>query len=51
MSDGGAPLRVSLADGVLTLTLDRPDKRNALSAALIDRREIEPHVRVEILEA
>jgi len=36
MSDGGAPLRVSLADGVLTLTLDRPDKRNALSAALID---------------
>jgi methylglutaconyl-CoA hydratase len=32
-----------LSDGVLTLTLDRPDKRNALNAALLERlsRELE----------
>jgi len=56
MSDGGAPLRVSLADGVLTLTLDRPDKRNALSAALIDalhaaleRADLDADTRVVVL--
>ena len=32
----GAGLRSELADGVLTLTLDRPEKRNALSAGLVD---------------
>jgi enoyl-CoA hydratase/carnithine racemase len=50
VTDAG-PLRASLAGGVLTLTLSRPEKRNALNAALVDRREIEPHVRVDILEA
>ena len=56
MSDGGGPLRVSLADGVLTLTLDRPDKRNALSAALIDalhaaleRADLDADARVVVL--
>ncbi len=56
MSDGGAPLRVSLADGVLTLMLDRPDKRNALSAALIDalhaaleRADLDADARVVVL--
>jgi methylglutaconyl-CoA hydratase len=35
VADAGS-LRSSLADGVLTLTLDRPDKRNALDGALIE---------------
>ena len=35
MSDA-APLRTGLAAGVLTLTLERPDKRNALDSALVD---------------
>lgn len=35
MSDA-APLRTERADGVLTLTLDRPDKRNALGSVLVD---------------
>ena len=35
MSDA-EPLRSELAAGVLTLTLDRPDKRNALGSALVD---------------
>jgi methylglutaconyl-CoA hydratase len=49
----GEPLRVALDAGVLTLTLDRPDKRNALSVGLIealhtalDRAELDPDVRV-----
>jgi methylglutaconyl-CoA hydratase len=49
-------LRVELGDGVLTLTLDRADKRNALSAALIaalhaglDRADLDPDVRVVAL--
>lgn len=32
---GGQPLRQARSDGVLTLTLDRPEKRNALNIALI----------------
>jgi methylglutaconyl-CoA hydratase len=36
MTGGDAPLRVALEAGALTLTLDRPDKRNAMSAALIE---------------
>jgi methylglutaconyl-CoA hydratase len=49
----GAPLRVELSGGVLTLTLDRPDKRNALSSALVDaihealdRADLDAEVRV-----
>lgn len=34
--EGGAELQVAVADGVATLTLDRPDARNALSVALRD---------------
>lgn len=52
----GEPLRVALDAGVLTLTLDRADKRNALSAALIealhialDRADLDPDVRVVAL--
>ncbi|MGN6392168.1 MAG: enoyl-CoA hydratase/isomerase family protein [Gemmatimonadales bacterium] len=52
----GEPLRVALDAGVLTLTLDRPDKRNALSAALIEalhtalgRADLDPGVRVVAL--
>jgi len=51
-----APLRSALQDGVLTLTLDRPDKRNALSAALVDamhaaleRADLDAEVRVVVL--
>jgi methylglutaconyl-CoA hydratase len=50
------PLRAELAAGVLTLTLDRPDKRNALDAALIDalsagleRADLDAEVRVVAL--
>ena len=56
MSDA-VPLAVSLTDGVLSLTLDRPHKRNALSAAMVDaldaaldRADIDPEVRVVLLE-
>jgi methylglutaconyl-CoA hydratase len=51
-----APLRTSLDGGVLTLTLDRPDKRNALDAALIEalhialeRADLDGEVRVVVL--
>ena len=51
-----APLRSALAGGVLTVTLDRPGKRNALSAALIealhsalDRADLDAEVRVVAL--
>jgi methylglutaconyl-CoA hydratase len=50
------PLRLALEAGVLTLTLDRPDKRNALSAALIEalhagleRADLDADVRVVAL--
>jgi methylglutaconyl-CoA hydratase len=55
MSAGG-PLASALDGGVLTLTLDRPEKRNALSAALIDalhaaldRADLDAEVRVVLL--
>lgn len=51
-----APLSVSAADGVLTLVLDRPEKRNALSTPLIEalhaeleRAELDPAVRVVVI--
>jgi len=54
MSPG--PLRVELRVGVLSLTLDRADKRNALSAAMIaalhaglDRADLDAEVRVVAL--
>jgi methylglutaconyl-CoA hydratase len=56
VSAGGSPLRVELADGVLGLTLDRPEKRNALDAGLIealhaalDRADLDADVRVVVL--
>lgn len=49
-------LRQSLAGGVLTLTLDRPDKRNALSSALVEalhaaleRADLDAEVRVVVV--
>ena len=46
----------SVTDGVLTLTLNRPDKRNAIDAATIDglaeglaRAELERDIRVVVL--
>lgn len=55
MSDE-APLQQALSEGVLTLTLDRPEKRNSLNAALVaaldealDRAATDPEVRVVIL--
>jgi methylglutaconyl-CoA hydratase len=51
-------LRESYQDGVLTLTLARPDKKNALNAELIaglqagiDRAQLEADVRVVLLAA
>ncbi len=51
-----APVVTALADGVLTVTLDRPAKRNALSAALIERlhealerADLDAEVRVVLL--
>jgi hypothetical protein len=43
MSPAAAPLTSAREGGILTLTLDRPEKRNALSSALIDalRRALE----------
>jgi methylglutaconyl-CoA hydratase len=49
-------LQVSLADGVLTVTLNRPDKRNAIDSgmieelhAVLDRAELDQHVRAVAL--
>lgn len=51
-----APLRCEVAEGVATITIDRPDKRNAMTAAmwrelpvLLDRLEADPRVRVLVL--
>ncbi|HTI55509.1 MAG TPA: enoyl-CoA hydratase/isomerase family protein, partial [Verrucomicrobiae bacterium] len=51
-----SPLRTELAAGVLTLTLDRSDKRNALNGPLIDavlaaleRADLDAEVRVVAL--
>jgi methylglutaconyl-CoA hydratase len=56
MTDSVAPVRSSVVGGVLTLTLDRPDKRNALSAAMVDalhaaleRADLDAEVRVVVL--
>ena len=51
-----APLQAAREGGVLTLTLDRPEKRNALSAALVEAlhralesADLDPEVRVVVL--
>ena len=51
-----APLETTREDGVLTLTLNRPDKRNALSSALVealhgalDSADLDADVRVLVL--
>lgn len=56
MTAAAGPLRRSLHEGILTLTLDRPDKRNALSAALVDAlhaaldgADLDAEVRVIVL--
>ncbi len=56
MTEGTVPLQSALMDGVLTLTLDRPDKRNALSAAMVealhaalDQADLDADVRVVML--
>ncbi|HTK56139.1 MAG TPA: enoyl-CoA hydratase/isomerase family protein, partial [Gemmatimonadales bacterium] len=50
-------LAQQLDAGILTLTLDRPDKRNALSSALIEellkaleRAELDGEVRVVVIK-
>jgi methylglutaconyl-CoA hydratase len=52
----GGPLQHAVEDGVLTLTLDRPAKRNALSGALVEalhggleRADLDADVRVVVL--
>ena len=56
MTVAGEPLRIGLEAGVLTLTLHRPDKRNALSGALVEalhagleRADLDPDVRVVVV--
>jgi methylglutaconyl-CoA hydratase len=56
MSDPASPLRSALESGVLTLTLDRPAKRNALDAATVEalhvaleRADLDADVRVLVL--
>lgn len=51
-----APLRVAREGGILTLTLDRPEKRNALGSAMVealhaalDSADLDPEVRVVVL--
>lgn len=56
MNPAAAPLDSSREGGVLTLTLDRADKRNALSSALVEglhqaleAADLDPDVRVVLL--
>ena len=56
MTPGEDSLRVALETGVLTLTLNRPEKRNVLSAPLVDallaaveRADLDADVRVVVL--
>jgi methylglutaconyl-CoA hydratase len=56
MSEGTLPLRSALAGGVLTITLDRPEKRNALSLGLVEalhaaleRADLDAEARVVVL--
>lgn len=56
MSDVGERVLVSVAGGVLTVTLNRPDKRNAIDApmidalvAVLDRADLDAAVRVVAL--
>ncbi len=50
------PVRVEVEAGVLTLLLDRPDKRNAINSAMLDglhlgleRADLDPDVRVVLI--
>ena len=56
MTGEGGPLQIARGAGVLTLTLDRPDKRNALSLDLVEalhaaleRADLDADVRVVVL--
>ena len=56
MSRGGRPAGSARDGGVLTLTLNRPDKRNALSSAVVealhqalDAADLDAEVRVVVL--
>jgi methylglutaconyl-CoA hydratase len=56
MTESTVPLRSALAGGVLTLTLNRPEKRNALSGALVEalhaaleRADLDAEARVVVL--
>jgi methylglutaconyl-CoA hydratase len=56
MKPVGVPLDSTRDGGILTLTLNRPDKRNALSSALIDSlhraldaADLDPEIRVVLL--
>ncbi len=56
-SSAGAPVRYRVADGVATITFDRPEARNAITfamrdelAALLERAGADPAVRVVVLE-
>jgi methylglutaconyl-CoA hydratase len=56
VAETAGPVVTALADGVLTVTLDRPDKRNALSAAVVEglhgaleRADLDATVRVVVV--
>jgi methylglutaconyl-CoA hydratase len=56
MTEGTVPLRSASAGGVLTLTLDRPEKRNALTGAVVEalhaaleRADLDAEARVVVL--
>lgn len=57
MTAAPAPIRTARDGGILTLTLDRPDKRNAISAAMVDAlhealeaAELDADVRVIVVK-